>query len=80
VHGSLVRKATPTGTSVILVTLDGERTMNTFLGACRDFTASDSRTSPHVAIVNQTAAELFWRGESPKGTAASNAKAGSLPK
>jgi len=41
VHGSLVRKATPTGTSVILVTPDGERTMNTFLGACRDFTASD---------------------------------------
>jgi sugar/nucleoside kinase (ribokinase family) len=41
VHGSLVRKNTPTGTSVILVTPDGERTMNTFLGACRDFTAAD---------------------------------------
>ncbi len=38
---SIVRKATPTGTSVILVTPDGERTMNTFLGACRDFTAGD---------------------------------------
>jgi sugar/nucleoside kinase (ribokinase family) len=41
VHGSLVRKDTPTGTSVILVTPDGERTMNTFLGACRGFTAAD---------------------------------------
>jgi sugar/nucleoside kinase (ribokinase family) len=37
----LVRKATPTGTSVILVTPDGERTMNTYLGACRDFEPAD---------------------------------------
>jgi sugar/nucleoside kinase (ribokinase family) len=41
VHAALVRKETPTGTSVILVTPDGERTMNTFLGACRDFTVAD---------------------------------------
>ena len=41
VQGALVRKTTPTGTSVILVTPDGERTMNTFLGACRDFTTDD---------------------------------------
>jgi len=41
VHAALVRKDTPTGTSVILVTPDGERTMNTFLGACRDFTVDD---------------------------------------
>ena len=41
VHPALVRKGTPTGTSVILVTPDGERTMNTFLGACRDFTVGD---------------------------------------
>jgi sugar/nucleoside kinase (ribokinase family) len=41
VRASLVRKDTPTGTSVILVTPDGERTMNTYLGACRDFTAAD---------------------------------------
>jgi sugar/nucleoside kinase (ribokinase family) len=38
---SLVRKDTPTGTSVILVTPDGERTMNTFLGACREFHVAD---------------------------------------
>ena len=37
----LVRKGTPTGTSVILVTPDGERTMNTYLGACRDFEPAD---------------------------------------
>ena len=41
VCASLVRKASPTGTSVILVTPDGERTMNTFLGACRDFAPED---------------------------------------
>jgi sugar/nucleoside kinase (ribokinase family) len=41
VRTSLVRKSTPTGTSVILVTPDGERTMNTFLGACRDFGPED---------------------------------------
>jgi sugar/nucleoside kinase (ribokinase family) len=41
VHAALVRKATPTGTSVILVTPDGERTMNTFLGACREFGPAD---------------------------------------
>jgi len=41
VQAALVRKDTPTGTSVILVTPDGERTMNTFLGACRDFKVED---------------------------------------
>ena len=41
VRPALVRKDTPTGTSVILVTPDGERTMNTFLGACRDFQVQD---------------------------------------
>ncbi len=41
VHPVLVRKDTPTGTSVILVTPDGERTMNTYLGACRDFQVED---------------------------------------
>ncbi len=41
VSPSIVRKPTPTGTSVILVTPDGERTMNTYLGACRDFGPQD---------------------------------------
>ncbi len=44
VRTSLVRKASATGTSVILVTPDGERTMNTFLGACRDFGTEDLDT------------------------------------
>jgi sugar/nucleoside kinase (ribokinase family) len=41
VQATLVRKKTPTGTSVILVTPDGERTMNTYLGACREFGPED---------------------------------------
>jgi sugar/nucleoside kinase (ribokinase family) len=41
VHVALSRKTSPTGTSVILVTPDGERTMNTFLGACREFQTAD---------------------------------------
>jgi sugar/nucleoside kinase (ribokinase family) len=41
VRVALARKSSPTGTSVILVTPDGERTMNTFLGACREFQAAD---------------------------------------
>ena len=38
---SLVRKDLPTGVSLILVTPDGERTMNTHLGACRLFGPED---------------------------------------
>jgi sugar/nucleoside kinase (ribokinase family) len=38
VDAALVRVEARTGTSVILVTPDGERTMNTHLGACRLFT------------------------------------------
>lgn len=38
---SLARKTQPTGVSLILVTPDGERTMNTHLGACREFQPSD---------------------------------------
>lgn len=38
---SRVVDETPTATSVILVTPDGERTMNTFLGACQALTTKD---------------------------------------
>jgi len=38
---AIARKRTPTGVSLILVTPDGERTMNTYLGACRDFQPED---------------------------------------
>lgn len=41
VESRLGRKATPTGRSVILVTPDGQRTMFTYLGACREMTADD---------------------------------------
>jgi sugar/nucleoside kinase (ribokinase family) len=37
----LACKSQPTGCSVILVTPDRERTMFTFLGACREYTAED---------------------------------------
>ena len=40
---------TATGTSVILVSEDGERTMNTHLGACRDYAASHV---PHTDVEN----------------------------
>jgi len=39
---SFLRKETvPTGTSIILITPDKERTMNTYLGACREFKKED---------------------------------------
>ncbi|MCX7031977.1 MAG: adenosine kinase [Spirochaetes bacterium] len=41
VEPALVRREARTGTSIILVTPDGERTMNTNLGACRLYRAGD---------------------------------------
>ena len=41
VHTSLARKDVPTGSSAILVTPDFERTMFTFLGACREYAVTD---------------------------------------
>ena len=40
----LVQGDGPTGSSIILVTPDGERTMNTHLGICREFSADDIDT------------------------------------
>jgi sugar/nucleoside kinase (ribokinase family) len=40
----LARKATPTGSSVVLVTPDSQRTMFTYLGACRDLASADIDT------------------------------------
>ncbi len=41
VQPMLARKHTPTGTSVIVVTPDSQRTMFTYLGACRDLGPAD---------------------------------------
>jgi sugar/nucleoside kinase (ribokinase family) len=41
VRPAIPRKETATGVSLILVTPDGERTMNTYLGACREFGPED---------------------------------------
>ena len=38
---ALASKRTPTGSSVIIVTPDSQRTMFTYLGACRDYDAGD---------------------------------------
>ena len=43
------------------------RTMGISLLRGRDFTESDSATTPRVAIINQTAAAHFWPGEDPIG-------------
>ena len=49
----LVQGNGPTGSSIVLVTPDGERTMNTHLGMCRDFSKDD-------IDVNQLAAANFF--------------------
>ena len=41
VISGLVQGDGPTGSSIILVSLDGERTMNTHLGMCREFSVDD---------------------------------------
>ncbi len=41
VHTRLAVKSAPTGCSMIVVTPDFERTMFTYLGACREYTAGD---------------------------------------
>tara|TARA_B100000029_G_scaffold187827_3_gene185271 strand:- start:505 stop:1500 length:996 start_codon:yes stop_codon:yes gene_type:complete len=41
VISGLVQGDGPTGSSIILVTQDGERTMNTHLGMCREFSEND---------------------------------------
>ncbi len=45
VQSGLVRGEGPTGSSIILVTPDGERTMNTHLGMCREFSNEDVNES-----------------------------------
>lgn len=70
VSASIVRKATPTGTSVILVTPDGERTMNTFLGACRDFDSADLDLPKLAASRVLYLTGYLWDTENQKQAAA----------
>lgn len=49
----LARKSTPTGSSVIVVTPDSQRTMFTYLGACRELETSD------ISIPTLDAAYIF---------------------
>ncbi len=41
VRSGIIQSDGATGSSIVLVTPDGERTMNTHLGLCRDFSADD---------------------------------------
>ncbi|MFP4111607.1 MAG: adenosine kinase [Candidatus Woesearchaeota archaeon] len=41
ITGNLSLKESPTASSIILITEDTERTMNTYLGACREYDSSD---------------------------------------
>ncbi len=71
----LARKHTPTGSSVILVTPDSQRTMFTYLGACRDLDTSD------VDLQRIRAAKVFhttgymWDTRSQEAAARSAASA-----
>jgi len=42
-------------------------TMGIPLISGRDFTLADNETAPEVAVVNETMAQRFWRGEDPVG-------------
>lgn len=66
---SLARKETPTGTSAIIVTPDHERTMFTFLGACRDYELSDleERFIDESAIFHTTG--YMWDTENEEAAA-----------
>jgi sugar/nucleoside kinase (ribokinase family) len=82
VCASLVRKASPTGTSVILVTPDGERTMNTFLGACRDFAPEDLDFKRLAASRILYLTGYLWDTENQREAAeeaASSARAHGIP-
>ena len=55
---ALVQGQGPTGSSIIIVTPDGERTMNTHLGMCRSFSKEDidieKLSTPSIGLPNLT--------------------------
>ncbi|HET7697063.1 MAG TPA: ABC transporter permease [Vicinamibacterales bacterium] len=58
----------PPQINVRFATPDYFRTLGQSIAAGRSFAASDTLTSTGVAIVNQSAARLFWPNEDPIGT------------
>jgi putative ABC transport system permease protein len=50
-----------------LVTENFFETMNTQMVRGRDFDSRDSRSTPWVAVINETMANRFWPGEDPIG-------------
>jgi putative ABC transport system permease protein len=56
------------GAYVKAITADYLRTIGIPLVRGRDFTQQDAPGAPEVAIINETAARLFWQGEDPIGT------------
>ena len=62
----LVQGDGPTGSSIILVTPDGERTMNTHLGICREFSADDIDTEKLSQSTYFYFTGYMWDTESQK--------------
>ena len=58
----------PPRVGVRFATPDYFRTLGQQVIAGRTFTPSDTIAAPGVAMINQTAAKLFWPGEDPLGT------------
>ena len=72
----------PTGTSVVLVTPDGQRTMFTSLGACRTLTAGRLDRAAITASACFYATAYLWGPDRPEGAlraAAAEARAGGVP-
>lgn len=72
----------PTGTSVVLVTPDGQRTMFTSLGACRTLTAGHVDRPALAASACFYATAYLWGPDRPEAAlraAAAQARAGGVP-
>ncbi len=72
----------PTGTSVVLVTPDGQRTMFTSLGACRTLAAGHLDRAAIAASACFYATAYLWGPDRPEGAlraAAAEARAGGVP-
>jgi len=66
VLSGLVQGEHPTGTSIVLITPDGERTMNTYLGSCRDYCTDDIDTDKLIKASFLYFTGYMWDTESQK--------------